>query len=101
MLKLSRSSEDIVDMEAVGNAHPEDLEAVYTLASACITSKQLDKARQLVDTVINRHDTAEAHLIAGSFLMAAQDYRQALVELRRAPELNPAPPQLGPSLGGA
>ena len=101
LLKLNRIPEGIVELEAVASAHPEDLEAVYTLASACITSKQLDKARQLVETVISRHDTAEAHLIAGSFLMAAQDYRQAVVELRRAQELNPALPELGASLGGA
>jgi superkiller protein 3 len=101
LLKLNRIPEGIVELEAVVSAHPDDLEAVYTLASACITSKQLDKARQLVDTVISHQDTAEAHLIAGSFLMAAQDYRQAVVELRRAQQLNPALPELGASLGGA
>jgi len=101
LLKLNRIPEGIAELEAVASAHPEDLEAVYTLASACITSKQLDKARQLVDTVISRQDTAEAHLITGSFLMAAQDYRQAVVELRRAQQLNPALPELGASLGGA
>ena len=101
LLKLNRIPEGIVELEAVASAHPEDIEAVYTLASVCITSKQLDKARRLVETVISRQDTAEAHLIAGSFWMAAQDYRQAVVELRRAQELNPALPELGASLGGA
>ena len=101
LLKLNRVPEGIVELEAVVSAHPEDLEAAYTLASACITSKQLDKARRVIDTVISRRDTAEAHLITGSFWMAAQDYRQAVVELRRAQELNPALPELGASLGGA
>jgi tetratricopeptide (TPR) repeat protein len=101
LLKLNRISEGIVELEAVVNAHPEDLEAAYTLASACITSRQLDKAQQLIETAIGRHDTAQAHLISGSFWMAAQDYRQAVIELRRAQELNPALPELGASLGGA
>jgi len=101
LLKLNRIPEGVAELEAVATTHPEDLEAVFTLASACITSKQLEKARQLVDTVISRHDTAEAHLIAGSYYMAAQDFRQAVVELRRAQELNPALPELGASLGGA
>jgi tetratricopeptide (TPR) repeat protein len=101
LLKLNRIPEGIVELEAVASAHPEDLEAVYTLTSACITNKQLDKAQQLVETVISRHDTAEAHLIAGSYYMAAQDFRQAVVDLRRAQELNPALPELGASLGGA
>lgn len=101
LLKLSRIPEGIAELEAVASTHPEDLDAVYTLASACIRSRQLDKARRLIDTVISRQDTAEAHLIAGSFWMASQDYREAVVELRRAQQLNPALPELGASLGGA
>src|SRR5258705_6577752 len=94
LLKLNRIPEGIVELEAVASAHPEDIEAVYTLASVCITSKQLDKARRLVETVISRQDTAEAHLIAGSFWMAAQDYRQAGVELWGAPGIDPALPAI-------
>jgi len=101
LLKLNRIEAGILELEAVTSDHPEDLEAFYTLASAYITSKRLDKARRIVDTVVSRQDTAEAHLITGSFWMAAQDYREAVVELRRAQELNPALPELGASLGGA
>jgi len=101
LLKLGRMQDGIAELEGVVTAHPEDLEAAYTLASAYITSKQLENARRLIDSVIGRHETAEAHLIAGSYYMAAQDFRQAVVELRRAQELNPALPELGASLGGA
>ena len=101
LLKLGRMQDGITELEGVVTAHPEDLEAAYTLASAYITSKQLENARRLIDSVIGRHETAEAHLIAGSYYMAAQDFRQAVVELRRAQELNPALPELGASLGGA
>jgi len=101
LLKLGRMQDGMAELEGVVTAHPEDLEAAYTLASAYITSKQLENARRLIDSVIGRHETAEAHLIAGSYYMAAQDFRQAVVELRRAQELNPALPELGASLGGA
>jgi tetratricopeptide (TPR) repeat protein len=101
LLKLGRMQDGIAELEGVVTAHPEDLEAAYTLASAYITDKQLEKARSVIDSVIGRHETAEAHLIAGSYYMAAQDFRQAVVELRRAQELNPALPELGASLGGA
>jgi Tfp pilus assembly protein PilF len=63
-----------------------------TLASAYITNKQLGKAQQLIDRVIGQRETAEAHLIAGSYYMAAQDYRQAVAELQRAQQLNPRCP---------
>ena len=101
LLKLGRAEEGIAELEAVAGSHPEDLDALYTLASAYIKDKQLEKARQLIDSAIIRHDTAEAHLIAGSYFVAAQAYRQAVDELRRAQQLNPALPELGSSLGGA
>jgi tetratricopeptide (TPR) repeat protein len=101
LLKLGRAQEGMAELEGVVTAHPEDLDAAYTLASAYITNKQLGKARQLIDRVIGQRETAEAHLIAGSYYMAAQDYRQAVAELQRAQQLNPALPELGASLGGA
>jgi tetratricopeptide (TPR) repeat protein len=101
LLKLSRISEGIAELEDVVNAHPEDVDAAYTLASAYIRDKRLGKAEQLIDNVIGHHETAEAYLIAGSYYMAAKSYRQAVLELRRAQQLNPALPELGSSLGGA
>ena len=101
LLKLGRNPEGISELEGVVTAHPEDLEAAYTLASAYIKSKRLEKARELIDGPISRRETAEAHLIAGTYYMAAQDYRQAVVELRRAQEMNPVLSELGSSLGGA
>ena len=101
LLKLKRIEEGISALEVVAGGHPEDLDAVYTLASAYITTKQLEKARKLIDGTMAGQDTAEAHLIAGSYYMATQAFRQAVEELRRAQQLNPALPELGASLGGA
>jgi tetratricopeptide (TPR) repeat protein len=100
-LKLNRIAEGIAELEAVVKAHPEDVDAAYTLASAYIRDGQLGKAQQLIDNVIGRHENAEGHLIAGSYYMAAKSYQQAVDELHRAQELNPALPELGVSLGGA
>lgn len=101
LLKLGRINEGIAELEAVARSHPEDLDALYTLASAYIKDMQLDKARGLIDSRINRQDTAEAHLIAGTYYMASQEYRPAVDELRRAQQLNPALPDLGSNLGSA
>jgi tetratricopeptide (TPR) repeat protein len=101
LLKLNRIPEGIAELEAVVNAHPEDVDAAYTLASAYIRGQQLRKAEQLIENVISHHETSEAHLIAGSYHMAAKSYRQAVDEFRRAQQLNPAIPELGVSLGGA
>jgi len=101
LLKLGRIEEGITELETVASKHPEDLDAIYTLASAYIRNKQLEKARPLVEGAITRRENAEGHLITGTYYMATQDYRRALVELRRAQQLNPALPELGASLGGA
>jgi tetratricopeptide (TPR) repeat protein len=101
LLKLNRTQEGIAELEKVVSEHPDDLDAVYTLGSAYIRNTQMEKAERLIDNVIRRQNTAESHLIAGSYYMAAKSYRQAVVELKRAQELNPALAELGPSLGGA
>jgi tetratricopeptide (TPR) repeat protein len=101
LLKLGRIREGVAELEAVTSSHPEDLDALYTLASAYLRSGQLEQARQLIDRGIIAHDTAEAHLIAGSYYMAAKAYRQAVDELRRAQQLNPELSELGSSLGDA
>jgi tetratricopeptide (TPR) repeat protein len=101
LLKLGRTPEGIAELEIVAGGHPEDLDALYTLASAYLKNNQLEAARQLIDSKIIAHDTAEAHLIAGSYYMAAHSYRQAVDELRRAQQLNPELSELGSRLGGA
>ena len=101
LLKLGRIREGIAELEIVAGARPEDLDTLYTLASAYLKNNQLEAARQLIDSKIIAHDTAEAHLIAGSYYMAVEAYREAVDELRRAQQLNPAIPELGSRLGGA
>jgi len=101
LLKMNRIQEGIAELEKVVSSHPEDLDAGYTLGSAYVRNKRMEKAQQFIENVISRQDTAESHLIAGSYYMAAKNYRQAVVELKRAQELNPALPELGSSLGGA
>jgi tetratricopeptide (TPR) repeat protein len=101
LLKLGRIQEGIAELETVAGAHPEDLEALYTLSSAYIRTGELEKARRLIDSGIINHNTAEAHLIAGSYYLAAKAYREAIDELREAQRLNAAIPEVASSLGSA
>jgi tetratricopeptide (TPR) repeat protein len=101
LLKLGRMQEGIGELELAVRQDPGDNEALYTLASAYIRNKQLDQARQLIDSRIGRMETAEAHLIAGSYHLAAYNYNLALDELRRAQQLNPALVEMETSLGRA
>jgi tetratricopeptide (TPR) repeat protein len=101
LLKLNRIPEGIAELEAVVTAHPEDLDALYTLCSAYIQKRQLEKAQQLIEGPLNRQDTAEAHMLEGSYYMAVRDYRQAVLQFRRSQELNATIPDLALRLGTA
>jgi len=101
LLKLNRIPEGMAELEAVVTARPQDLDAVYTLCSVYIQERQLAKAQQLIEGSLSRQDTAEAHLVQGSYYMAVQDYRQAVLQFRRSQELNAALPDLALRLGSA
>ncbi len=101
LLKLGRVREGIAELEEVVRARSGDLDAACTLASAYIAEKQPAKAQPLVEGPIGHRDSAAAHLVAGSYYMAVQNYRQAVIEFRRVQELNPDLPELARDLGTA
>lgn len=101
LLKLNRIPEGIAELEAVFTSHPKDRDALYTLCSAYIRERELGKVQQLIEGPLNDLDTAEAHMIQGSYYMAVRDYRQAVIQFRRSLELNAALPDLAMRLGTA
>ncbi len=98
LLRLGRVREGIAELERVHAAQPGNLDAACTLASAYIKGNELAKARSLIGTIRTTSDGAEAHLLVGSFLMATQQYKEALAELRRAQQINPSLPEVRSSL---
>jgi tetratricopeptide (TPR) repeat protein len=88
-LKLNQTSEGIRELEEVCKAQPANLSAVYTLTSAYITANELDRAETLVDLRLNHADTAEAHLIVGSYYNARKDFHKSLQELQVAKHMDP------------
>jgi len=101
LLKLDRIAEGTAELEAVVNADSKDAGAMDTLCSAYIEERQLGKAQQLIEGYLSHQDTAEAHLVEGSYYMAVQDYRQAVLQFRRSQALNAALPDLELQLGSA
>ncbi len=99
LLKLGRMRDGTQELELVLQSQPGNLDAAYTLASAYIKTNELAKAGELVRGILRQNDTAEAHLLAGSLLLANQKYPEAVAELRHAQEINPSLPDLGSHLG--
>ena len=101
LLKLGRVREGIAELEVATRAQPEDLDAAFTLASAYLTNRQFDQAEAVIVGILRRHESAEAHLLAGSLYLAWKKYDEAVAELHRAQEMNPSMPELVSRLGEA
>lgn len=101
LLKLNKLDEGIAELEKAYASQPNDLELAYRLGSAYVRGRRLDRAKKLIEATLGRADTAEAHLIAGSYYNAIEDYAAAVAELTRARELNPRLPTLNLELGYA
>jgi tetratricopeptide (TPR) repeat protein len=100
-LKQNKLNDGIAELETVYRAQPKNLAAAYTLVSSYVKGGQLGKAQSLVEGTLRHLDTAEAHLITGSYEMAKRRYQRALEEFRRAETLNPSLSGLFSELGHA
>jgi tetratricopeptide (TPR) repeat protein len=101
LLKTNQLGAGIEQLEWVMKTQPGNLSAATTLASAYMKSQQIDKARTLVTGLLSRSDTADAHLIIGTYDLMTGNTRGAVIELQRAQQLNPALTQLGSTLAEA
>ena len=73
-------------------AHQDDLAPAYMLGLAYLQEKEMEKGGVLVDRILKRGDSAEAHLMLGMARRGAQDLSGGLEELAKAVSLNPELP---------
>jgi tetratricopeptide (TPR) repeat protein len=73
---------------------PNDKTLVYLLGTAYIRDKQPERGQVLVDRILRDGDSAEARLLLGTTKMNAQEFAEALVDLKKAVELNPKLPDV-------
>jgi len=72
--------------------HQDDLALAYMLGLAYLQEKNVEKGGPLVDRILKRGESAEAHLMMGMAKRAAQDLAGGLEELSKAVALNPELP---------
>ena len=70
-------------------AHQDDLALAYMLGLAYLQEKDAAKGGLLVDRILKRGESAEAHLMMGMAKRGGQDMPGALEELGKAAALNP------------
>jgi tetratricopeptide (TPR) repeat protein len=93
-LQLGENQRVIELLAPLEKVSPDDKSLVYLLGTAYIRDKQPARGQLLVDRILRDGDSAEARLLLGATRMNAQEYAEALVDLKKAVELNPRLPDV-------
>lgn len=71
---------------------PDDLAFGYILGTALLRTGERERGQVYIDRIFKAGDSAEARLLMGTALLQQRDYQGAVIELRKAVELNPQLP---------
>jgi Flp pilus assembly protein TadD len=78
---------------------PENRAVLYMLGTALMRDRQYERGQRVLDRILRRGDSAEAHLVLALASREANDDIAAEKELRRALELDPSLPTANGTLG--
>ncbi|MGA2136629.1 MAG: tetratricopeptide repeat protein [Bryobacteraceae bacterium] len=78
-----------------------DLAIAYMLGTALLRDKQVERGQRIIDRILRNGDSAEARLLLGMAKLEALEYPEAIVDLKKAVDLNPHLPDLYSYLGQA
>jgi tetratricopeptide (TPR) repeat protein len=71
----------------------------YLLGTALLRNKQIDRGQLLIDRILRKGDSAEAHLLLGTAKLNAREYEAAIADFEKAAQLNPQLPDVYSYLG--
>jgi Flp pilus assembly protein TadD len=89
LLQLGEDARVIELLEPRAERFPSDLAFGYLLGTALVRTGQRDRGQVYMDRIFKAGDSAEARLLMGTALLQTKDYPGAVVEFKRAVELNP------------
>jgi Flp pilus assembly protein TadD len=93
-LRLGENKKVIELLSPLEKESPNDKALIYLLGTALIRDNQAARGQVLVDRILREGESAEARLLLGTTKMNAQDFSEALTDLKRAAELNPQLPDV-------
>jgi tetratricopeptide (TPR) repeat protein len=91
-LRMGEPTKVIELLAPIEPQHQDDLALAYMLGLAYLHEKDVAKGGPLVDRILKRGESAEAHLMMGMAKRAAQDLAGGVEELGKAVALNPELP---------
>jgi tetratricopeptide (TPR) repeat protein len=93
-LRLGENKKVIELLSPLEKESPNDKALIYLLGTALIRDEQPARGQVLVDRILRDGDSAEARLLLGTTKMNAREFAEALVDLKKAAELNPQLPDV-------
>jgi Tfp pilus assembly protein PilF len=93
-LRLGENKKVIELLSPLEKESPKDKGLIYLLGTALIRDNQPARGQVLVDRILREGESAEARLLLGTTKMNAQEFAEALVDLKKAAELNPQLPDV-------
>ena len=93
-LRMGDNKKVIELLSPLEKESPDDKGLIYLLGTALIRDNQAVRGQILVDRILRDGESAEARLLLGTTKMNAQEFAEALVDLKKAVELNPRLPDV-------
>jgi len=91
-LQLGEWKQVIALLDPLLERDPENQAILYMIGTALMRDRQHERGQRVLDRILRRGDSAEAHLVLAIASREASDDLAAEKELRRALELNPQLP---------
>lgn len=98
-LQLGEWKQVIALLDPLVERDPENQAVLYLLGTALMRDRQYERGQRVLDRILSRGESAEAHLVLAIASREASDDLAAERELRRALELNPQLPTANAILG--
>jgi len=70
-------------------SNPDDLGVAYILGMALLRDGQSEEGQLVIDRIMRKGDSAEAHLLMGTAKFTAKEFAPAVADFAKAVELNP------------
>ena len=88
--RLGQETEVIAVLDPLAAQHSDNLGLAYLLGTALIRQGQVERGQVLVDRILQRGDSAAAHLMLGEARLRSGEMEPAEAEFAKAVELDPA-----------
>lgn len=93
-LRLGQNKEVVALLAPVQGSGPDNPAFDYMLGTALVRDGQAGKGQLIIDKILRREDSAEARMLMGTTKYMANDFAGALVDLKKAAELNSNLPEV-------